>query len=160
MEKIKDLNNKYGIFKTAEFGIAGEVGFLVAEALILFGLYALYGKANVSSSLSSSPTLIALNIFAFVIGVTVGFFVNEKTTVRSIAKEEKKGIKSTMIRLGKFQGVYALGNAITIGVQLALLAVIALSPAIGNVIGAIAAFPVSYFISMRVVWKPSEVRTF
>ncbi len=154
LEKIKDLNSKYGIFKAAEFGIAGAVGFLVAELLIISGLYALYGRANVSSSLSSSPTLISLNIFAFVIGVSVGFFVNEKTTVRSIARQEKKGIKNTMIRLGKFQGVYALGNAITIGVQLALLAILALSPAIGNIIGAILAFPVSYFISMRIVWKP------
>lgn len=154
LAKIKDLNSKYGIFRAAEFGIAGAVGFLVAELLIISGLYAFYGTANVSSSLSSSLTLIYLNIFAFVIGVSVGFFVNEKTTVRSIARQEKKGIKNTMIRLGKFQGVYALGNAITIGVQLALLAILALSPAIGNIIGAIVAFPVSYFISMRIVWKP------
>ena len=154
LAKIKDLNSKYGIFRAAEFGIAGAVGFLVAELLIISGLYALYGTANVSSSLSYSPTLIYLNIFAFVIGVSVGFFVNEKTTVRSIARQEKKGIKNTMIRLGKFQGVYTLGNAITIGMQLAFLAILALSPAIGNIIGAIVDFPVSYFISMRIVWKP------
>ncbi|MDE1852825.1 MAG: GtrA family protein [Thaumarchaeota archaeon] len=153
MEKIEELNREYGVFRAAEFGIAGAVGFLVAEGIIVAGLYAIYGEPSVPGGVSSSPILLALDVFAFVTGVTVGFFVNERTTVRKIADKEGKGEKNTLVRLARFQGVYALGNAITIGVQFALLAWFALSPAIGNMVGAVVAFPVSYFISMRAVWK-------
>lgn len=152
-DRIEELSAKYGVFKAAEFGIAGAIGFLVAEGIIVAGLYAIYGEASVPGSDSLSPSLLALDVFAFVVGVTVGFFVNERTTVRKVADQEKKGSRKRLVRLAKFQGVYALGNAITIGVQLALLAWVALSPAIGNIVGAVVAFPVSYFVSMRVVWR-------
>jgi len=84
--------------------------------------------------------------------VVVGFFVNERTTVKTVGRRQK-GSKDTLVRLGKFEGVYALGSAITIAVQLGLLAWMSLSPAVGNIVGAIAAYPVSYLISMRFVWK-------
>jgi putative flippase GtrA len=83
--------------------------------------------------------------------VVVGFFVNEQTTVRKVNRA--KGWKDTLARLAKFEGVYALGSAITIAVQLALLAWLALSPALGNIVGAIVAYPVSYAVSMRFVWR-------
>ena len=110
-----------------------------------------YGSANVPSSDSSSPTLIAIDILAFLVGVSVGFLVNEKTTVKKVvAGGVRDGV---LVRLAKYQGVYILGNAITIGTQLALLAAIALSPAVGVMVGAVVAYPVSYLISMRVVWR-------
>jgi putative flippase GtrA len=150
-ERVKQLSNRHEIFRAAKFGIAVTIGFLAAEAIIIVGLYVAYGKSDVPSNAASSPTLLALDIFALVSGVIVSFFLNERTTVRSSTTD--KGAKNTLIRLGKFQGVSALGNVVTIGVQLALLAVFSLSPSIGNVIGAIVAYPVSYFISMRVVWR-------
>ncbi len=153
MEKARELDRKYGIFRAARFGVAGIVGFLVLEGILVAGLYAIYGRADVPSGIASSPALLALDIFASVVGVVVGFFVNERTTVRNLGGLGR-GSRDTLVRLAKFQGVYALGSAITIGVQLALLAAFGVSPAIGNVIGAIAAYPVSYLISMRVVWKP------
>jgi putative flippase GtrA len=153
MERVRQLEKKYHFFRLVQFGIAGIIGFLVLEAILVAGLYAMYGSANVPSNFASSPELLSLDIIASVIGVVVGFFVNEKTTVRGVGRREK-GWKNTLIRLGKFEGVYALGSAITIAVQLALLAWMSLSPAVGNIIGAIAAYPVSYFISMRLVWKP------
>ncbi|MDH2901301.1 MAG: GtrA family protein [archaeon] len=152
-ERFLELDERYGIFRAAKFGVAGAIGFVVAEVIIVIGLYALYGKANVPSAIYSSHVLLALNIVAFVIGVTVGFFVNERITVRNQGEQKIGGARNVAIRLLKFQGVYAIGNAITIGVQLALLEALSLSPAIGNVIGAIVAFPVSYFVSMRVVWR-------
>lgn len=152
-EKFLEIDKRYGIFRAAKFGVAGAIGFVVAEIIIIIGLYALYGKTNVPSAIYSSPLLLALNIVAFVIGVTVGFFVNERITVRNQGEQKIGSAKKVAIRLLKFQGVYAIGNAITIGVQLALLEAFSLSPAIGNIIGAIVAFPVSYFVSMRVVWK-------
>jgi len=151
MEKLKELDRRYRVFRLAQFGVAGIVGFLVLEAILVAGLFAIYGSPNLPSDFASSPGLVALDVFASVVGVVVGFFVNERTTVRGV--EHRKGWKDTLVRLGKFEGVYALGSAITIAVQLALLAWLALSPAVGNVVGAIVAYPVSYAISMRFVWK-------
>jgi putative flippase GtrA len=152
-QKLLQIDKRYGVFRAAKFGIAGAVGFLVAEAIIIIGLYVIYGRANIPSTIYSSPVLLVLNIVAFVIGVTVGFFINEQITVKNVGDQRQKGVKNTSIRLLKFQAVYAIGNAITIGVQLGLLDAFSLSPAIGNIIGAIVAFPVSYFFSMRIVWK-------
>jgi putative flippase GtrA len=151
MEKLKELDRRYRVLRLAQFGMAGIVGFLVLEAILVTGLYVLYGSPDLPSDLASSPGLVALDVFASVVGVVVGFFVNELTTVRSVAR--RKGWKDTLVRLGKFEGVYAIGSAITIGVQLALLAWLALSPAVGNIVGAILAYPVSYAISMRFVWR-------
>ena len=151
MERLKELDRKYRVVRLAQFGIAGIVGFLVLEAILVVGLYAMYGSPDLPSNFASSPGLLALDVFASVIGVVVGFFVNERTTVRST--DRRKGRKDMLTRLGKFEGVYALGSSITIAVQLALLGWLALPPAVGNVVGAIVAYPVSYIISMRFVWK-------
>ena len=153
MEKVKELGNKYGIYRAIQFGIAGVIGFLVLEGVLILGLSAIYGKLNLPSNSYSSPPLLGLDIFAALVGVTVGFFVNERTTARGIPIAEVKGRRSMAFRLAKFQGVYVVGNAITIGVQLVLLATLSVSPALGNVIGAVVAYPPSYLISMRVVWK-------
>ncbi|HUK80514.1 MAG TPA: GtrA family protein [Nitrososphaerales archaeon] len=151
MEKLKVLDRRYRIFRLAQFGLAGIVGFLVLEAILVVGLCATYGTPNLPSDFASSPALLALDVFASAVGVVVGFFVNEQTTVRKVNR--KKGWKDTLARLTKFEGVYALGSAITIAVQLALLAWLALSPALGNIVGAIVAYPVSYAMSMRFVWR-------
>lgn len=154
-QKFTVLEKRYGgLFRAVKFGIAGIIGFLVAEAIITFGVLLIYGNVNVPGAAYSSLTLLELNIVAFAVGVTVGFFVNERITVRNQGEQRsRKGKRSVIVRLLKFQGVYAAGNAVTIGVQLALLAAIALSPILGNIVGAIVAFPLSYFISMRYVWK-------
>lgn len=154
MERFRELERKYHLFRLAQFGIAGIVGFLVLEAILVVGLYAIYGNTNIPSNFASSPELLSLDILASVIGVVVGFFVNERTTVRGVGAR-RKGWKDTLVRLGKFECVYAVGSAITIAVQLALLAWLTLSPAVGNIVGAVVAYPVSYFISMRFVWGPS-----
>ena len=152
MKRARELDRKYHFFRLAQFGIAGIIGFLALEAILVAGLYALYGNADIPSNFASSPELLSLDIIASVAGVVVGFFVNERTTVRGMVRHGK-GWKDVLVRLGKFEAVYALGSAITIAVQLALLAWLSLSPAAGNIVGAIAAYPVSYVISMRIVWK-------
>jgi putative flippase GtrA len=129
------------------------VGFFVAEAIIIAGLYFIYGNPDVPSDISSSPTLVVLDVFALVTGVAVGFFLNERTTVRNLATKNGRVVESMIVRLGRFQAVSAMGNAVVIVVQLGLLAAFAISPAIGNIIGGIVAFPVTYFVSMRMVWR-------
>jgi putative flippase GtrA len=153
MQRIKDLARRYGIFRAAQFGIAGIVGFLVLEVVLVGGLYAIYGKADIPGNFYSSPSLLGLDVVASFVGVTVGFIVNERTTARDAAVLRKKGATSMAARLLKFQGVYVVGNGITIGVQLVLLGAFSLPPAIGNIVGAVVAYPPSYFIAMRFVWK-------
>jgi putative flippase GtrA len=150
---LRNFDTRYGIFRAAKFGVAGAIGFLVAEGFIIAGLYALYGKTSIPSEIYASPALLGLNIVAFAVGVTVGFFVNEQITVRDVRPRSSNSLKSLLIRLLKFQGVYALGNAVTIGVQLLLLRSFSLNPALGNIAGAVVAFPVSYFFSMKIVWR-------
>ena len=149
---VTRLDKRYGLFKAIKFGMAGIVGFIVAEIIIILGLLVIYGNTSVPSEIYSSSTLLGLNITAFVIGVAVGFFINERITI----KISGKGHWNTIIRLFKFELVYALGNAITIGIQILLLKSYSLSPALGNIIGAIVAFPASYLISMRVVWHENH----
>ncbi|MHB8567868.1 MAG: GtrA family protein [Nitrososphaerales archaeon] len=144
---LRKLVERYSeLFRAAKFGIAGAVGFLVAEVILTAGIFAVYHNLNVNSAAYSSPTLLGLNVLAFGVGVTVSFFINERITVRVKSAE-------TIIRLLKFQLVYVAGNAVTIGVQLFLLKAFSLTPSLGNIMGAIIAFPLSYFISMRYVWK-------
>ena len=152
MGRFRDLADRYGVLRAAEFGVAGIVGFSVAEGIIVVGLFLLNGDVEAQSSFASSPALLALDVVAFVVGVTVGFIINEKTTVRGAVGQGSNG-RGVLVRLAKYQGVYVLGNVITIGTQLALLAAFALSPAAGVVVGAVVAYPVSYVISMRFVWN-------
>src|SRR5579872_312524 len=118
-EKVNNLEKRFGaLFRAAKFGIAGIVGFFVAELILTIGVYELYHNLNVQSSAYASPTLLELNVLAFGIGVTVSFFINEKITVNNEAEQKKsQGAKNTIIRLLKFQLVYLAGNAVTIGVQ-------------------------------------------
>ena len=153
VEKAGELDRRYGVFRIAKFGLAGIVGFLVLEALLTVGLYAVYGRADIASEVSSSPTLLTLDILASVASVTVGFVVNEKTTVNDMEHLKGKGARVWLRRLLKYQGVYVVGNAITIGVQLALLEAFSVSPPLGNIAGAVVAYPPSYLISMRYVWQ-------
>lgn len=153
MGRLADLAGRYDLLRAVKFGAAGVVGFAAAEAIIVCGLFAIHGDLVVPSDYSSSPSLLVLDVVAFVIGVTVGFLVNEKTTVRDSPRRNRGGRGGTLVRLAKYQGVYIIGNAITIGTQLALLSAFSLSPAVGVVIGAVVAYPVSYVISMRFVWE-------
>ena len=140
------------LVKAAAFGVASIAGFLVAEAIVIAGLYAFFGGLDVSRGTSGSPSLLALDVFALMVGVTASFLLNERTSVGNLGGGGQ-GRRATASRLGKFQLVSALGNAVVIVVQLALLTFLGVSPAIGNVVGGISAFPVSYMISIRVVWN-------
>jgi len=153
VQRIRDLGKKYGIIRAAQFGIAGILGFVALEAVLLLGLFVNYGTVNLPSDLYSSPRLLGLDVLASFVGVTVGFFANERTTARGASTLAMTGTRHRVVRLLKFQGVYVVGNAITIGVQLILLGAFSLSPAIGNIVGAVVAYPPSYFIAMRFVWR-------
>jgi putative flippase GtrA len=152
-ETIKNLESRYGVIRAAKFGIASAVGFLVVEIILAVGTLIVFHESHVPNNDYASPSVLGLNVIAFGIGITVAFFINERVTVRNQGSARIPGAKSTILRLLKFQLAYLLGNLITVGVQLALLARFSVTPAVGNIVGAIIAYPVSYFVSMRFVWS-------
>jgi putative flippase GtrA len=157
LETFQRLKTKYSsIFHAAKFGIATAIGFLVTEILLSLGVYFVYHSFSVPSIDSFSTTLIELNAIAFFIGVSVAFFLNEKFTIGNKGAR-KSGAGNTVIRLLKYQLVSLAGNIVTVLVQLALLRYFGVAPSLGNIIGAVLSFPISYFVSMKLVWRLSPL---
>ena len=140
--------------KPLRFAIAGGASFCVAELILAIGVLSMTGGSiQMKSGAYSSPALIVLNIIVAILSVATGFFINERITVHNQGEQVKRGPVNIGTRLFKFELVYALGNVISIVVQLLLLHYFSISPVIGNVGGAIAAYPVNYMVSMMLVWK-------
>jgi putative flippase GtrA len=140
------------LFKIGTFGISSGIGFLVAEAILTVGIFFIFGSIKVKAPLSSSPTLLAIDIFALSVGVTVSFFINQTSFKWAELIDPAHAL---FRRFMKFQLVSWGGNALIIGVQLLLWREFSLSPSIGNIVGALATFPLAYLFSMRYVWKNS-----
>jgi putative flippase GtrA/xanthosine utilization system XapX-like protein len=156
-QKIMDLDKRYGVFKAAKFGLASGSGFLIAEVILIFGLLLIFRRFSVSGADASSPTLVELNIVAFVVGIGAAFFINERITVNASNQKNEGKKNSVVVRLLKYEGINGIGNAGTILVQLLLLWVFAVSPVVGNIVGAIVTYPITYLVSMRFVWKTKAV---
>ena len=155
---LKGLEEKYGIFRMVKFGVASASGFLIAEALLVIGVLLIYHRFLIPSNTSTSPILIGLNVFSFVIGVTAAFFINEKFTVRNeLNNLRPRESGSVGARLLKYEGVNGAGNAVIIVVQLVLLSLFGLPPFLGSIVGAIVSYPMVYVVSMRVIWKTSPI---
>jgi putative flippase GtrA len=151
--KVQDIIKRYSsLFNAAKYGIATAIGFLVTEVVLTSSVFAEYHSINVPSSDFSSLFLLELNALAFAIGVTVAFFLNQNIMIEK-DRRGSKGVTNTIVKLLKFQLVSLAGNVITILVQLILLATFSIPPTFGTIVGAIIAFPASYFLSLRFVWK-------
>jgi putative flippase GtrA len=146
------LDARYGVLRLAKFAMASGTGFVVAEALLALGVYAIYHRLIAPSDAYSSPAFVGLDVAALVIGVAVSFFLNERYTVD--ARQVGAG-RRLPVRLLMFEGVNGLGNITIIVVQYLLLTVLSLTPVLGNIVGAIVSYPVTYLISMHFVWKSS-----
>jgi putative flippase GtrA len=153
-EWLHKLRLRYsGLFKIGTFGISSGIGFLVAETILTIGVLLIFGSIKVKTAVYASPALLALDIIALCIGVTVSFFINQT----SFKWAELIDPEHTLFtRLLKFQIVSWGGNALLIGVQLVLLREFAIPPSVGNIIGALVTFPLTYLFSMRYVWKYSD----
>lgn len=132
---------KRNIVRGIKFVIAGGTGFFIAEGLILAGLL-LVGEGY----------LLEINVFAAILSVAGGFLINEYWTSRNEG-DHGGNFKGLVFRLFKFELVYALGNAISISVQLLLFYHFGIYPLLGNIAGAVVALPVNYLVSMVVVWR-------
>ena len=144
-------------FRIAKFAVASAVGFLIAEAILILGVIEFYHTTEVPSLSYSSPALLGLDALALGIGVTAAFVINERVTVKG-HRWEGAGAASWLVRLFKYQLSSLLGNVLIVGVQLALLATVALSPVLGSVVGAVVSYPVTYAVSMRFVWRIHPLR--
>ncbi len=114
-------------------------------------------KAEPPHASFASPTLIGLDVLSLVIGVSASFFINERITV--IVPKAVKGQEGTILkRFVKFQAVSGIGNTGIVIVQLVFLALLGVTPLIGSIIGAIATYPIVYFISIKYVWKAHRTR--
>jgi putative flippase GtrA len=145
-------------FRIVRFAVASGIGFLIAEAIIVLGVFYFYRGATVPGLSHSSGTILGLDALALGTGVTVAFMINERVTVRGIGEERRRGRASWLVRLCRYQLASFLGNVIIVGVQFALLTTTSLSPDFGSIVGAVVSYPVTYTVSMRFVWKVHPLR--
>ena len=121
--------------------ISGFAGFLFFEAVLFTGL-----------RLLTTGSILFIDVGAAVSGTLVAFLLNEYWTFGKRVSEKAAG-KSLVKRIVAFQGVNAAGNAIIIGIQILLLAYLALEPIIGTLVASVVATPVDYYLSSVIVWK-------
>jgi putative flippase GtrA len=152
-QKLIDLDERYGVFKLAKFAIASAIGFLLAEGILTLSVLRLYGKLSAPSDAYASPTFLAIDVAALALGVAASFFLNEQYTVHVQRTPNDGASNSLPFRLLKFEGVNAMGNVTILGVQLALLVTLSVTPVIGNIVGALVSYPVTYLVSMHFVWR-------
>jgi putative flippase GtrA len=153
-EWISKIGSRYtALFKIGTFGISSGMGFLVAEAILTVGILFMFGSLRVKASLYASPVLLALDLSSLLVGVTVSFFINQTSFSWAELIDPAHDL---FRRLLKFQLVSGGGNALIILVQLLLLTQFSIPPSVGNIAGALVAFPLTYLFSMRYIWKNSE----
>ena len=145
------------LFRIAKFALASGIGFVIAEAILIVGVIVLYHATKVQG-ISSSPTILGLDALALGIGVTAAFIINERVTVRGQGEVRRRGRANWLVRWGKYQLASLLGNVLIVGVQLALLATVSLSPVYGSIVGAVVSYPVTYVVSMYFVWRVHPLR--
>lgn len=98
------------------------------------------------------PNLLAVEILAMVLSVSLGYALNEIWTSRG-AGWHGKGIAGILVRLLIYQVIYLGGNAVSISIQLYLYYYHGISVLIGNILGAAVATPINYALSMTLVWR-------
>ncbi|MGD1055450.1 MAG: GtrA family protein [Nitrososphaerales archaeon] len=152
------MTEKLNLPVVSKFAMVSGIGFLVSEAILTVEVLAFYHATKVPGVASASVTILGMDVVAFGVGVTVAFFLNERFTAAVPDEQRARDGKSVLFRWAKYQLVALLGNAIIIGVQLALLGEFSLSPLAGVIIGAAISFPVSYVVSMRLVWGVNPLR--
>ncbi len=161
-DKIRRLQDRYGwAFRAAKLAAGSAIGFLDTEIILTLGTYLLYGKLSAPVYAFSSLNFLFLNVAAFVIGVSVAFFVSDSLIERGQVRCPT-GISQVLEKLGKFQLIFLAGNLVMIGIEMLLLKELAFPPSLGIVVGSIVAFPISYYFSMHFVWQSRDYgsRTF
>lgn len=129
-----------------KFLTVGGTSFLFSEFILFMGRVAFY-----------VPNLLAVEITAMVLSVSLGYFLNEIWTSRGKGWHGK-GAFGFLMRLLVYQCIYAAGNALSISIQLYLFYYHGLSILIGNILGAVVATPVNYLLTLTLVWRINILR--
>jgi putative flippase GtrA len=136
------------IVEAGKFAIGSVLGFLDTEIILAVGTLALYGKLSAPRDAYDSPAFIAVNVLAFVIGVTFTFFFDEYL----VGTRGGCDIATILGRLVKLQLIFLAGNFVMVAIGLFLLKFFDIPPVLGIIIGGVFSFPMSYFGSMHFVW--------
>lgn len=141
MEKGKYRVLISNIIRGSKFSTVSIISFGLEEAILAWGLFA-FGVYYI----------IPINVAAVFFSVAFGFLANEWWTVRNEGNHggERVGL---LIRLIKFELIYAAGSAVGIIVQLLIYYNFGINPVIANIGGALAAYPLNYVISLLYVWR-------
>ncbi len=156
VEALAVQARRYLDLKIVEFAMAAGAGFLLNLVVLSLGLIVIFHSSIVSRAGDPSPAVLGLDVLALCAGDTLAFTINESLTVRG--RVEGKGAVSWLARWGRYQMAAWMGNAIITVVQLASLLAFALAPASGSILGAVVSYPITYFVSMRFVWRLREFR--
>ena len=127
--------------RSAKYSLNGFLGFGIVELVTLIGITYL-----------EISRILLIDSAAFVSGVALEFFLNEYWTTRNQGVHGAH-IFGLLFRLLKFETMNIVGTSLAVTIQFTLFKLFALNPLIGNVIGSAFAFPINYYIQMRVVWK-------
>jgi len=149
---LDGLERRFGVFRMVKFAMATGTGFLVNEVILVLGVFAVYHTIAVPSIIDASLVILGLDALALGIGDTVAFVINERVTVKSQGEEGRSGRLNWFTRWCEYQLASLMGNLMIVGIQLALLATILLSPVFGNIVGAVVSYPITYAVSMHFVW--------
>ena len=152
-KSLDAMERRFGVFRLVRFAVASGSGFMVNEAIVVMGVFILFHSIRVPGLGSAGLSIIGLDAIALAIGDTVAFLINERVTVRGQGEERRRGRLHWSVRWGEYQLTSLAGNLMIVGVQLTLLGAISLSPVFGNIVGALASYPLTYTISMRIVWR-------
>lgn len=129
------------LIRGSKFSTISLISFGLEEAILAAGLF-LFGLFYI----------VPVNIAAVFFSVAFGFLANEWWTVRHEG-DHGGGRRGLVIRLIKFEVIYAAGSALGIIVQLLIYYHFGINPVIANLGGALAAYPLNYIISLLYVWR-------
>ncbi len=146
--------SRFAFLRAVKFAFATGSGFLIAEAILILGVFAFYHTTTVPG-FSESPTILGLDALAFGVGSTCAFLINERVTMKNPRFATRAG---WLERWARYQLAKLLGNVLIIVIQLALLAAFSLSPIYGSIVGAILSYPVTYAVAMVFVWRVHPYR--
>lgn len=135
---IRDIIDK-NLHRSIKFSVSGWIGFGFVELFT----YVFFHLLSLENLVADSA--------AFIIGVAIEYIINEFWTTRD-AGIHTGSTFGVMKRLFKFEILNLAGTGIAIGVQFVLFVFLHLEPLIGNLVGSGIAFPINYYLQMKITW--------
>ncbi len=129
------------IIRGSKYSIVSIISFGIEEGVLAAVLYSV-----------GLGYIILANIAAIFISVAFSFFMNEWWVVKNEGYHGM-GMAGLIVRMLKFQAIYAFGSAVGVITQLIIYHFSGINPVIANIGGAIIAYPINYVFSLLIVWK-------